>query len=68
MVVEHLRVLLLLAGGVEEDLLQDLQFALLADVGGEGVAVSGLALSGEGAEKVFLGCAVFEFHRGLLSK
>ena len=62
-VVEHLGVFLLLPGGVEEDLLQQLQFVLLADAGGEGVAVPGLTLPGEGAEEVFLGHAVFQIHR-----
>ena len=62
-VVEDLRVLLLLSGGVEENGLQHLQPAALADLGGKGVAVSGLALAGKGPQQVFFGCAVFQLHR-----
>ena len=63
MVVEDLPVLLLLSGGVEENGLQHLQPAALADLGGKGVAVSGLALAGKGPQQVFFGCAVFQLHR-----
>ena len=61
-VVEDLGVFLLLVRGIEKDGLQHLQLVLLAEAGGKGIAVSGLALSGEGPEKVFLGDAVFQFH------
>jgi hypothetical protein len=47
MVIIDFRVLFFLPGGVEEDLLQGLQLVLTADVCRKGIAVPGLALSGE---------------------
>ena len=61
-VIEDFRVLLLLPGGIEENLLQNLQVLFLTDAGGKGVAVPRLALSGKGAEQILLGDAVFQIH------
>lgn len=51
-VVEYLGVLLLLMGGEAEDRLDDIEAVLFGQTGGEGVAVAGLTLSGEGPEEV----------------
>ena len=40
----------------------NLELLLAAHLGGEGVAVAGLALSGEGGHQVGFGPAPFEFH------
>ena len=59
-VVENLGVLLLLVGGEGKNGLQNVELLLLAEAGGEGVAVPGLALSGKGPHQVFQGLALFE--------
>ena len=65
-VVEDFGVLLLLVGGEEEDGLQDVELLLPAEAGGEGVAVPGLALPGEGAHQILAGLAVHEVHVSLV--
>ena len=50
MVIIDFRVLLLLPRRVQENLLQSLQLVLTADVCRKGIAVPGLALSGEGPQ------------------
>ena len=49
-----------LVGGEGENGLQNVELLLLAEAGGEGVAVPGLALSGKGPHQVFQGLALFE--------
>ena len=60
--VKDLRVGLFLPGSKEEHGLQHLEALPAAGVGGEGVAVPGLALSGKGPHQVFQCLAVFPFH------
>ena len=60
--VEHLGVGPLLVGGVEKHGLNEVQALLSGGGGGEGVAVAGLALPGEGPQQVLPGDAVFPFH------
>ena len=68
-VVEDLGVFLLLTGRELEDGLQHMQLLLLAECGGEGVAVAGLTLTGKGPHQIPQRFAGFEFyghHRLLL--
>lgn len=58
LVVKYLGVAQLLAGGEGEHRLDDIEVIFLGQPGGEGVAVPGLALSGESAEQIFLGLAL----------
>ena len=57
-VVEHLGVGLLLVGGEGEHALQHVEVLLPGQPGGEGVAVAGLALAGEGPHQVEPGLAL----------